>query len=887
MPELPSGTVAFLFTDIEGSTERWERDRAAMASAVDRHLDVLRGAVEAHGGVAFKVIGDAMQAAFPTAPQAIAAAIAGQRALLAGDWAAVGGLRVRMALHAGEATPDERGDYLAAPLNRLSRLLATGHGGQILLSQTVQQLTRGALPDGAELCDLGEHRLRDLLEPERVYQPLHPDLPHQFPPLETLANRSHNLPIQLTPLVGRSDEVAAILGLITRQGVRLLTLTGPGGTGKTRLALAVAAELLDDVPDGAWFVDLAPLRDPALVASTIARTLGLRESGPQSALEALSTFLAIKRLLLVLDNYEHLLEAAPVVSELLQAGPDIVALVTSREPLRLRGEWEFTVAPLALPDPHLHSSRADLAQNPAVALFVQHAQAARADFALTDENAADVSAICARLDGLPLAIELAAARIKVLPPAALEARLETRLPLLTGGRRDAPARQRTLRDTVAWSHDLLSEEERILFRRLGVFAGGWTFAAVESVANGDGGLDVFGGIASLVDKSLVRQSVQSDGEPRFSMLETIREFALEQLHGHSNEEGAIRRGHARFFADLVLAVRTQIDAGVPEAIRRMGTEEDNLRLMLAQLLAAGDAETALRIAGGCLSVYWTVAGGQFAEARAWLDRALAQGAAISPTARAFGLYGLTIITLFQGDFATARMAATECRSLAHATDDPVLTSWGPLTLSLVEEAEGRMDAAGRFAIEAVEAARVLDDPGTLGWALRSLGTAQWHAGDLAGAASTLEEALALFRGIGGFWGECNTVMNLAGVVRAEGDFERTARLHGDSLRLRRDTGVLADAFYDLLGIAASAQRMGHLEPAARILGAEDAFRAVFGSMGWGATPLLREQTRQALTEQLGDERFTRAWDAGRTLSADQVIAEALALVDDLSGHAAN
>jgi hypothetical protein len=321
---------------------------------------------------------------------------------------------------------------------------------------------------------------------------------------------------------------------------------------------------------------------------------------------------------------------------------------------------------------------------------------------------------------------------------------------------------------------------------------------------------------------------------------------------------------------------------VPTAIKRIGAEEDNIRSMLTRLLATGDAETALHVAGGCLSVYWTIAGGQFAEARAWLDRAFAPGAATSPTARAFGLYGLTIITLFQGEFVTARKAATECRSLAHATDDPVLTSWGPLTLSLVEEAEGRMDAAGQFAIEAVDAARALDDPGTLGWALRSLGTAQWHAGDLVAATSTLEEALALFRGIGGFWGECNTLMNLAGVVRAEGNLERAARLHADSLRLRRDIGVLADAFYDLIGIAESARQMGHLESATRLLGAENAYRTVFGSVGWGATPLLREQTRQALIEQLGDACFARAWDAGRALSIEQAIAEALALADDLS-----
>ena len=526
------------------------------------------------------------------------------------------------------------------------------------------------------------------------------------------------LPVPLTPLIGRHQERAgAHLASCRTMWSGCVTLTGPGGVGKTRLALAVASGAARGVP-GRRLV-----RRPGAAARPRAGRLHHRphprpaRGGGQSVQEALSAFLAGKRLLLVLDNYEHLLEAAPVVSDLLQAGPGIVVLVTSREPLRLRGEREFAVAPLALPDPHRHPSRTDLAQNPAVALFVQRAQAARADFVLTDENAAEVAAICARLDGLPLAIELAAARIKMLPPAALLARLETRLPLLTGGPRDAPARQRTLRDTVAWSHDLLTEEERILFRRLGVFAGGWTLEAAEAVANGDGRLDVFGGMTSLVDKSLVRQIDQVEGEPRFTMLETIREFALEQLRQQPAEEAAIRRAHAAFFADLALAARADINVGVPETIRRIGAEEDNLRAMLAQLLETGDAETALCVVGGSLIDYWTVAGGQFAEARAWLERAFGSGTAISPTARAWGLNGLTVIALFQGDFVAARTAATECRALAHAMGDPVLAVRGPLALSLVEEAEGHSDEAAPLAMEAVAAARTAGDPGTLGWSL--------------------------------------------------------------------------------------------------------------------------------------------------------------------------
>jgi class 3 adenylate cyclase len=458
MPDLPTGTVTFLFTDIEGSTALWERDRQAMREAVARHVAILQSLIAAHHGVLYKTVGDGTQVAFTSAEEALRAALASQRALLAEDGGELGPLRVRMALHAGEATPDARGDYLSAPLNRLARLLSIGSGGQILLSQTVQQLSRGALPAGTELRDLGEHRLRDLLEPERVYQLLHPDLPAEFPPLESLENRPNNLPLQPTPFLGREREVSEVMERLGRPDVRLLTLTGPGGTGKTRLALQAAAELLDDFADGVYFVDLAPLIDPALVPQAIAAALGVRAEGSRQADERLQDVLAPKTLLLVLDNFERLTDAALVVSALLAACPGLHVLATSRVPLHVRSERHYPVPPLTLPESADSADAGAIARSEAVQLFVERAQAARPDFALTPGNAPAVAEIVRRLDGLPLAIELAAARIRLLPPAALLERLESRLTLLTGGPQDAPARQRTLRDEITWSYDLLRRD---------------------------------------------------------------------------------------------------------------------------------------------------------------------------------------------------------------------------------------------------------------------------------------------------------------------------------------------------------------------------------------------------------------------------------------------
>ena len=806
MPEFPTGTVAFLFTDIEQSTNLWERDSRAARGIVERYLAIVHQAVELHGGVHFKTIGDGTQSAFATAARGIAAALTAQRALVEEPWPETAARpRVRMALHAGAAEPQD-GDYLAPCLNRLARLLEAAHGEQILLSQAIVGLAGDDLPPEVTLVALGEFRLRDILQPEEVFQLRHPALPADFPPLNTPGEVPHNLPAHPTPFLGREREIEEIITLLMRPDVRLVTLTGTGGVGKTRLALRVAAESLESFPAGAFWVDLARQTDASLVPSATATALGLREQPGQTLTETLTAYLRDRRLLLLFDNFEHLLGAATLISDLLAAAPRLEVLVTSRARLGLQAEHEYGVDTLPVPNPAALPPLAELEHNDAIALFVSRARALRPDFTLTAENAAAVAAICARVDGLPLAIELAAARIKLLPPQALLERLDRRLVTLTGGARDLPARQRTVRDTIGWSHDLLAAEEMTLFRRLSVFVGGWTLAGAEAVAAVEAPqrVDALTALTGLVDQNLVDERPRPGmpaAEPRYIMLETIHEFASERL-AESGEAEQVERALEDFLIGLAEAAENGLKG--PDQLLWLGrleVEHDNLRAALGRILSRGDGTIALRLAPR-LWRFWRMHGHP-QEGRSWLERAVAVAADADTAGAADAEFGLGKLSIDLGDYAAADGYFRTCIALRRELEDPGALAEALSSLSVVAINLRVYEEARSLGEEALKISREQRDRRGIANSLHDLGLVAREQGDYGRAVTLFDESMAIWRTLNEPFWTATVAQALAITHRLQGNTEAAQKFLDESGALYLKVG-------DRFGVAVVAAERGHI-----------------------------------------------------------------------------
>ena len=760
MPNQPSSTLTFLFTDIEGSTRLWQEFPEQMKANLARHDQLLRECIERNEGHVFKTVGDAFCAAFSTAPQAMKAAIEAQQALLGENWGEAA-IKVRMGLYSGDAEERDN-DYFGNTLNRTARLMSAGHGGQILLSQATQALVRDKIPRGVTLLDLGECRLKDLDRPEHIHQINVEGLPSKFPGLKTLDKYRHNLPVQMTSFIGREEGIADVKQAVSEH--RLVTLTGSGGAGKTRLSLQVAADLLDQFPEGIWFVELAPITDPDLIPQTILFAAGIPVQPGRSAIDSLVDSLKDKTTLLVLDNCEHLIEACAKLAEtLLNAAANLKILASSREALGVRGEQAWHVPSLSIPDLKHLPPMEGLEQYEAVRLFVDRARLAQPAFSVTGENAPAVAQICARLDGIPLAIELAAARVKVLSVEQIAPRLDDRFRLLTGGARTALPRQQTLRAAIDWSYDLLSEKEKRLLRRLAVFVGGWTLELTEQVCSDEEleSLEVLDVLSKLVDKSLV-SLYEGHAEARYRMLETVRQYGREKLF-ESGEGERVRDRHLQAYIAMAETAEPEIrGAGQVRWMKRLDDEVDNLRGAL-EWSQGRNADSFLRLASG-LWRFWHVRG--YTADMEWLPNALAATTDLRTGMRARAMARAAFVAYNNNDLSQAREWATEAERLSRETEDkPGLIS----ALDTLGNLEPNPERALALLDQALVLIRETGSHWEMSGNLNSRAGLAWTKNDLKTARSYFEQALSEARLAGDKRRICYGLENLGHLSLAEGD----------------------------------------------------------------------------------------------------------------------
>jgi predicted ATPase len=801
-----------------------------MKSALATHDALIRRAIEANGGRIFKTVGDAFYAAFPTASKALAAALESQRALHREDWQGIPGLRVRMALNTGTAEQRD-GDYFGPVLNRVARLLNAGHGGQTLISQSTKQALE-ELPDAVELRDLGERRLKDLSRPERIFQILAPGLPADFPPLKTLEAVPNNLPAALTSFVGREREIADVKRLLST--THLLTLTGSGGCGKTRLSLQVAADLLDTFPGGVWFVELAALSDPATVPRALATAMGVREDPAKPILATISENLRHKTALLILDNCEHLIGAcAEATDSLLRTCPTLRVITSSREALGIAGETVWRVPSLPVPDLKNLPPVDELIKNETVRLFCDRALAVAPTFSLTDQTASSVVQVCQRLDGIPLAIELAAARVNVLHVDQIADRLNDRFRLLTGGSRTALPRHRTLRAAVDWSYDLLSDAERKLLRRIATFAGGFTLEAAETVCADDDvrAQDVLDLLPRLVEKSLVTVE-KNDHEARYSLLDMVRQYGRERLLESGEAELMGRRQRDHFLALAEKAAPELIGADQVRWFDRLDLELENFRAALTW--CQGDpqgVEPGLRLAAA-LSRFWFVRG-YFEEGRMWLKEAMARAGTSKRTAEwAKALRGAGALALIQSDYVSARSLFEESLAIFRELGDRGAVAATLLNLASTSQYESNLALAQSYCEEALSKFRELGAARGIATAVSTLSVVLHRQGENDRARLLLQESLAIFRELNLKEGIAQNLDLLGVVASSYGDYASARPLHEECLAIHRRSGDKAKMMVALLNLGHAALGQGDINEAESVLQESLLIATQLGARRW-------------------------------------------------------